>query len=437
MDINNIVSIDLRAAATAPAGQNFNNVLLITNGSQFTTSEVRTYNNFNELSDDFASSTFAYRAGQAFFSQSPRPPQLKVGLLPAPINAFRYSVSLASVTALTSSLAVVTPAGVTHSLTQPWVTSANVTALALSAQINSITGISSSVTTGVITATATDEADQFYFDTSTPLLDITETTLDNDYGDALTALANIDNNFYGVIIDSVSAENIADTATAAAALNKKFFSAPQATVATTWTSALFTSTAQYNALRTNASVAYMLTKASRLYPLDAAWAANGLGSDPGTATWAFKRLAGQPYDAWTGTEITHIDSVGGNYNVNIAAVNTTFPGKMSSGDYIDAEVSKDWLRDRLQIRLLALLNNNKKVPFTDRGIAMCLAEVKSVLNEAQNRDLIDRGWSVAPLTTANVDPIDRAARVLRGITFECVLAGAVHQIAIQGSIALA
>jgi hypothetical protein len=171
----------------------------------------------------------------------------------------------------------------------------------------------------------------------------------------------------------------------------------------------------------------------------AAWAGNRLPADPGSATWAFKTLAGVQVDGnLTGGQTAVIESKGGNVYRRIAGVNITTFGIMASGEFIDITRFIDWLDQRIKERIFGVLINAPKVPYTDTGVDLMRNEVLAQLNQgiAVGGLAADPKPVVTAPRVADIDTADKANRILPDVFFQANLAGAIHKLVISGVLSL-
>ena len=124
----------------------------------------------------------------------------------------------------------------------------------------------------------------------------------------------------------------------------------------------------------------------------------------------------------------------GNHYALEAAVGITRPGKAHGGEWLDVVRGLAWLEARLEESLFALLVNNPKIPYTEEGVSMIVAEVRKVLKIAEDRGVIASGWDVTALAAADQATADRAARILRDVEFTATLQGAIHTINVVGTV---
>ncbi len=171
--------------------------------------------------------------------------------------------------------------------------------------------------------------------------------------------------------------------------------------------------------------------------IDAAWLGKCLPFDPGSQTWAFKTLASITVDVLATAARTAITSTDGNFYVAEASVNATFWGTTGE-DYIDITRGIDWLRVRMQEDLVALLIAQRKVAFTDKGIAKVEAIIQKRLEQGVRNGLLaplDAAAVVVPLV-ADVSAANKTARTLTGVKFTADLAGAIHNITVTGTVSV-
>jgi hypothetical protein len=113
-------------------------------------------------------------------------------------------------------------------------------------------------------------------------------------------------------------------------------------------------------------------------------------------------------------------------------------GLVAANEYLDVVRFRDWLTSRLQERIFARLAGNKKIPFTDTGIAIIEAEIRGQLDEG-----VQVGGLAAdpeptvtvPLASA-VTTANKQARHLTPVYFTATLAGAIHKLTIEGTVSV-
>lgn len=170
--------------------------------------------------------------------------------------------------------------------------------------------------------------------------------------------------------------------------------------------------------------------------LNSAWDGLQLPKDPGTSTWAHKTLTGIQALTLNSEQIKNATDKKANIYVITGADGRTRFGTVASGEYIDIMRGIDWLQARLEEDVFILLATSPKVPYTDAGIALVEAVIKAVLDEAVIVGFLEPGYTVTVPKIGDVDPVDRANRVLKGLSFKAVPAGAIHIVEINGEVSV-
>lgn len=118
----------------------------------------------------------------------------------------------------------------------------------------------------------------------------------------------------------------------------------------------------------------------------------------------------------------------------------TSEGITLSGEYIDIIDSKDWIIKDMEYGIQKTLIQLPKVPYDNTGIAILEAQCATTLKRAFAMGIIavdDEGlpaYSTHFLKRSEVDPGDRTVRKYLGGSFKFDLAGAIHNVTINGVI---
>ena len=118
----------------------------------------------------------------------------------------------------------------------------------------------------------------------------------------------------------------------------------------------------------------------------------------------------------------------------------TSEGKTASGEYIDIIDSKDYVINNIQYDTQKLLNTADKVPYTDAGISALESVTFNVLTDAYNNGMIASDtegtalYSVNFAGRADMKAEDRKNRIYTGGNFSFTLAGAIHNVEINGEL---
>jgi hypothetical protein len=262
-------------------------------------------------------------------------------------------------------------------------------------------------------------------------LELRDMTTDPGIVTDLGAVVAVDDDWYGIAIDSNSEAEILALAADVEARPKLFL----AHTADTRAKVQAETTDVASDLQSFAYVrTALIWNNDTLGYAGAAWLGRCLPLDPGSETWKFKTLAGIAVDDLTATEVTALKAKACNYYVQIAGINITMDGVTSGGEFIDVTRFVDWLTARMKEAVFALFINNDKVPYTDGGVDLVRAALLGVLGLGVTRGGL--AADPAPLVTAplvaDVDPVDRAARHLPDVHFSGRLAGAIHSVDVSG-----
>lgn len=164
-------------------------------------------------------------------------------------------------------------------------------------------------------------------------------------------------------------------------------------------------------------------------------------SGPGSAAWHKQPIVGIPGDNFTQTQLGVIDPKAGNgknveYFINVAGDVRTMGGKMAGGEWGDVMHGLAWLGTRLSEDVFELLaraaNRLAKVPYTDEGIARVEGVVRDRLQKGVDIGLLVDDFTTSSPLRENTQFGDRVNRVLKDITFEANLAGAIKFVEIRG-----
>ena len=432
-DIDQIVSVAITANTRFPSREGFGTPCFLAYHTRFAENS-RLYGDTSEMLDDgFTVNDAAYKMAAAAFAQNPSVPAVRIGRLPVPATGQVTVLDCAAVVAgQTIAFKVISPDGTETAVSVPFDTSATVTGDNVETAVDAISGVTSANVAGVVTVTADNPGEMFFFaDVSGPC-EVLETTADWAVDTQFGVIQDETPDFYAVACSSNSAANVADLAAWAATNGKIAAFGPQVT-----NPADYTATA--DALDTGATGrAFSLVKKTRrdLFP-ECAWLGECLPFDAGSQTWAFKTLRGQTPDAWTTSERATLEADNSNHYTTVKAQGLTRWGTMHGGEYIDITRGIDWLTSRIQERILALKLANRKIPLTDSGIQMVVTEVEAQLKLAEDQGVLAPGESLVTFkTVAQLEASDRASRILRGIKFTGRLAGAAHNTAIEGTLSV-
>ena len=435
-DLDSIVSVSITAETLTPDQANFGIPLI---AGHFPTSvfpeRVRTYTKTSEMvTDGFGANDPIVRAAQRVI-QNPRVTSLKIGRR---ANAPQQSILLTpddTTEGLVVSVRVTTADGTSTTVTRTNGAAETPTTIATALQVllDAIVGVTAVDNTGSVTCTPTtsDELNDFGAMTGLAALD---QTADPGVVADLTAIRLEDPDWYGLGLDSNSKAEIAAAAAWAEAETILFGASSADAEVLLDTAGNIAETLEAAAYDRT----YLLWSGSVLSYAGIAWMGDRFPSDPGSSTWAYKQLAGITRDALTATETAALESNNANYYVARAGINVTLQGTLASGRFIDITRTIDALIAAIQEEVYAVIVNQPKLPYTDSSVSLVKSIIRGVLREFQASSALDPETEpvvTAPLV-ADVSATDRANRLLPDVAFSARLAGAIHSITIQGTLAI-
>lgn len=177
-----------------------------------------------------------------------------------------------------------------------------------------------------------------------------------------------------------------------------------------------------------------------------AWAVKCLNFQAGSETWALKTLVGIQPAKLTSTQMRKLENFNISYYTTCAGRDITCVGKMTYGEWIDVIRFRDWLQNDMQKGIFSLLLKNQKIPFTDSGIALVQNEMIASLKRGQKNGGIAEteydnegeeipGFVVTVPKAANITDSQKKSRILNDCKFKARLAGAIHAVDINGTLA--
>ncbi len=438
MSLDDIANVTITASTTTPSRTGFGTpaVLAYFEGIYGTGELAREYTSAAAMiTDGFGTASAAVRAATGIFSQNPKPSKIVVGLTESdtvqtlnvtPIvaaikNSYAYTVYVNALAATYTSDATATAAEICAGLK-----------VAIDALSQNVTVTDNTTYIAIVADTV---ADEFSFYVAERLLLKTENlTTDGGIVADLTAIRLQNDDFYTVHPTNLGLAVLTALATHVETLVK----------------GMITSSADDDCYDSGSSTDIMAVcntagqartmimyhpKALVQYP-GAAWAGKCLPEDPGSITWKFQTLANVDYTVLTTTEETNIENKKGNTYQQVAGISITQQGWSSAGEFFDITRSLDFMRARLQEKIFGTLANADKIPFTDPGVAVIEADVRSVLKLCVGNGIL--AASPEPTVTvpkvADVSVANKALRLLPDVEFGGTLAGAIHATEVDGHV---
>lgn len=430
MGLDSIVQISISRQTAGVTQAGFGVPLILGPNAPFANTEIRQYASIDAVDEDFETSDAERVMANKLFSQTPRPPFIKIGktsmpvaqietLTPDPKNQESYTVTIN---------------GVEFEFVSDMDATAEEIVAGLIALVNADTDLrvtASGSTTLILTA---DNAGEPFTIAASENLSIAHTTASNGIAEDIIQAINVDPDWYELLTTATDKTTVRMASETIESRKRIYnFLNSDSNVRTNATDDIFSELKAKGLMRTFG--AYSGTSGDRM---DAAWAGRVLPLDPGSETWAYKTLAGVTVDKWTDPQIAFLDDKNVNYYINIAGVNVTQNGKMVGGEYVDVVRFIDWLTARMQEAIFGDLSRLDKIPFTDAGFAIIENDMRAVLEAGVRAGGIgsSQDYSITMPKANTISQEDKAARRLTGIKFSAVLAGAIHAVQIQGNVTL-
>ena len=169
------------------------------------------------------------------------------------------------------------------------------------------------------------------------------------------------------------------------------------------------------------------------------------GYDPGTETWHLKALSTFVPSALSTDQKNTLKTNNINSFLRYAGDNVFMNGKMIGDEWIDVIRFRDWLKNKVQVNCFNVLKLNKKVPYTNEGIALIKSAIDKTLADGQTiggiapdeyNDNYEKvaGYTITVPNALELTESDRKSRVLKNVKWTARLAGAIHEINIQGNL---
>lgn len=420
-DLDDVVSVVITDQTTAIATASFAIPLILATFTNFA-ERARTYLSITEVGGDFPTTSNVYKMASQLFGQSSvigaTPPSIVVGrrqvdtvtYTPTVADNTLYSVTLngtpytftsgvgATATTIVTGLkaAIGTPTGITVSGTTTLILGPTVSGTGWSV-------VASSNLVGVNTATETWPAALLAADA------------ENDVWYALTAETQV----------AAEQEALSDTIQA---MDKIYGLSSADTVAPT--TGVTDVGYKLNAKNAGRTFGVYSATAATEFPA-AAWMGSQLAVTPGSNDWDFKRANGVTRSILSSTQIVNLRNKSWNFFRRKGGVDVFQDGNMFDGKPIDIQISKDWLKARLQEGIYFRIINSLKIPMTDPGLLIVENEIRSVLTLAESNGMIDSGWTVQTPPVLSIPATLRAQRAAGVFVIRARLAGAIRSVSIQ------
>lgn len=167
---------------------------------------------------------------------------------------------------------------------------------------------------------------------------------------------------------------------------------------------------------------------------------------PGSETWANATLGGVSHDNLPEAASKAIRDMNGNTFEPFRNLSLTQGGKVAGGEWIDVIRFRDWLLEQIRVNVFQAFVNNR-IPFTDPGIAIIHGRLLQSLIRGRDvggiapeevdptTDRIIPSFTTTIPSSVTIPVNDKANRTLKGVKFTARLAGAIHAVEIDGTLA--
>lgn len=446
---NPIVNVDITLNTAGTTREGFGLPLFLASTDNFE-ERVRGYTSLTEVAEDFDENSAAYKAAKQLWSQTPKVTQLYIGR-----RAMQYTVSIPDeVTESTDySLTVAVGGGVSQPFqyTAQADDTAEVVLNQFKTQIEATPALKDNVTVSVsgsagsatMIITKAGENDFVKVTTTAQTLSISATTADSA-SVALAAIETYSTDWYFIATEDRTSQFVTAMASEIQARRKIFFTASNDVKALQGTE-LASATdvpAQLAKSKYTRTVCLWHHTASFDYP-EMAYIAYGAPYDAGSIAWGNAQLTGvaasmQPANKRPLTSIqkSALDARSCNFIDLDGGVPVVRRGITSGGEWIDIIRGVDWLESDLKTSLRDLLINQKggKITYDDTGITRVRQVIETSLQRAVNRNFLST-YTVTVPKASQVSLADKKARILKDITFHGILAGAILDVDLKGTVA--
>jgi hypothetical protein len=439
MSLDDVVDLSIDINSLKVGKENFGTPLFLGYHIAWIDVLVKEYANPKEmLTDGFSASHYLYKAALAWKSQNPTGKTFKIG---------RRTTALTQIVHTTPTITTEgfkltwTIAGHAGSYTIPGAATIQSIVEAISPTIDAYTEVTATEDNTKIVVTSATAGTPYDFSMGNGWT-VSDETADTTTDDALAAILVEDSNWYGLnVIDSFSkATGLLSAATIEAERKMNVLLGVDSAILNAGsTTDIFYVLQAANYARTVGQYARRFGGTEWAH---VALLAKSIAETPGKVSWAHKSLAGISVDTLSQAEQNAIHNKDGNYYITLGAQGDTFDGRTFAGEFADITHFVDFLYSSIRLRVVAMLQSGKKVPYTDSGVDTIRSGILAVLVQNVGRNGAPAGLAESPAPSvtapkvADVDPADRAARFLPDVEFQAQLQGAIHTVEINGTLSV-
>lgn len=427
MSLQTIVSVQITRGSRSITRAGFGTMLFLGSGATFP-ERFRVYGSLTAVAADFATSTNEYKAASKYFGQERKPKRMMIGKrLAAVAQVETHTVAVNTDGAYTITLNGVAFTFVAAGSTKTQIRDGLVSLI--NAGSEPVTA--AAVSTDQLTLTA-DVAGTAFTTSVTSNITKVSTTANLGIVEDLQTISALPggNDWYSLTIESRVADDILNASSYIETQRKIFGVATNAAAIKTGAT---TDVASLLKAKSYSRSFVFFSEDQAEFPEAALFGViNPL--DPGSYTTKFKTLVGVVADDLNDSELGFIKNKSCNYYTQVAGVDIFQEGTVAVGEYIDTMIFVDWLQAQIEEGVFSDLIKNPKIPFTDIGGAVLEKQMRAQLQKG----IRVGGLAADPVPTvdvpkvADIDPLDRQARIFKTIEFAATLAGAIHFTEIRG-----
>lgn len=446
MSLSDIVTMNITLKSSSPTQAGFGRALIAGYHTRFA-ARTKLYKNPDDmLVDGFLVTDQLYLLAQEHCSQRPRPTDFKIGRRALPFNQVVNLIPSVITTGFVYS-------GKVNGIAWTYTVLAAATVATVSTALGTLIGglaagvTASGASTTWCACTTTVAGKMIRYTETVPELQIAEVTTDPGIATDMAAIFAADNDWFGLLLDSNSEAEV-DALAAWIETKRRLF------IGVTADFGCKVSATTTDVLSDLKALSFFNSAMFYHHEVGSLAAAGIMGSFlttlPGTSTVAHKKIPGvAPSDAAANgslyiqdSEDTNIQTKNGNTYRTIAGNGNTFPGKVASGDFIDAVRFIHFMYARLQESVIFALQSNPRIPFSDAGIEIIKGAILNPLLSWVRKpyealsDAKDEAPTVTAPKAADVDAISRIGRILPNVSFSARYLGAIHAVNITGTVSL-
>ncbi len=437
------VQVQITVDSVGITRQGFGMPLIVSHCAEFGPERVRFYSSIAAVAEDFETDSVEYRCATRIFSQSPKPPRIAIGRADAAVSQ-QYEISVSDVRNSTAYALKIKGVGfedATATTTSDTDATADEIIAALLTQVNAVTdkNFTASVLTNgsdddTLQITADEDCGWFSVEVVNPRLMSSKLTHTVDNGDLTEDLDEMlleDGSWYCVLTNYNSQDYVGAVADWVNANGRIYsFDVPDTeSIDVAVGSGTDTLAVQFGLGYSGVQGSYHPNPAAFMA---AGWMGAWLPTDPGQATSKFITIQGVEPVRLTDTAKNNLRARRANSYERVYNIPITWEGTVFSTEYkfLDVRRDVDWLIDYVQTSVFGLLAGSPIIPYTPPGLAKIEGVVRSAIDGAAvTQGVLAEGTTVIEMPVfADIDPADKADRILRHVKFFGTLSGAVHAV---------